>query len=425
MQQPAKRKKGRGGGNKAGWSLPDVIEEDLVEWLRGNSYLWLRSTKDYKRKKDSWQMKAEELNISLEHLQKWWKNLKDWYVKLLKKTSGQACKTLTGRDKWVLNSLSFYQSKYISCYVLLWFIFMYVRRFHYTNILLKTVILLLLFLAVTINSLFACPRPPLKFSNKIFITCFTGQMQVDLPDTLNTMARSGSASSSSAPAASTSRPLDEDDDEGMHILSDIESQEAQRARDTTTTTIKKTRQQKPEWTEQLLQHLQENHALLERVLLPQPQSLREAFIRYATDVFRTVSDEEYQELQFSFEETMRRIVARRAGAVPPPQASTSTAPPQASTSTAPPQASTSTAPPQGSTSTAPPQASTSTTPSLHQMTPLSSLSRYLWSPSSFYGMDHPPLPQIQPDESPSQQTTPRGMRMSADFTSHQLQEDFP
>ena len=224
-------------------------------------------------------------------------------------------------------------------------------------------------------------------------------MQVDLPDTLNTMARSGATSSSSAPAALTSSPLDEDDDEGMHILSDIESQEAQRARDTTTTTKKNTRQRKPEWTVQLMQHLQENHALLERVLLPQPQSLREAFIRYVTDVFRTVSDEEYQELQFSFEEAMRRIVARRAGAVPPPQASTSTAPPQASTSTA------------------PPQASTSTTPSLHQMTPLTSLSRYLWSPSTYYGMDHPPHPQLQPN-SPSQMslTTP------PDFTS---QQDLP
>ena len=232
-------------------------------------------------------------------------------------------------------------------------------------------------------------------------------MQVDVPDTLNTMARSGSASSSSAPAASTSRPLEEDDDEGLHVLSDMESQEAQRARDTTTTTptTKKTRQQKPDWTDQLLQHLKENQALLERVLLPQPQSLREAFIRYATDVFRTVSDEEYQELQFSFEETMRRIVARRSAAVPPPQDSTSTAPPQASTSTAPPQG--------------------STTPLLHQMTPMSGLSRYLFSPGSFYGMDHPPQPQFQPDhddESPSTLTTPRASRMSADFPS--IQEDF-
>ena len=240
---------------------------------------------------------------------------------------------------------------------------------------------------------------------------------MDLPDTLNTMARSGSTSSSSAPAALTSRPLDEDDDEGMHILSDIESQEAQRARDTTTTTKKKTRQQKPEWTEQLLQHLQENHALLERVLLPQPQSLREAFIRYATDVFRTVSDEEYQELQFSFEEAMRRIVARRAGAVPPPQASTSTAPPQASTSTTPPQA---------STSTTPSRPPTSSTPSLHQMTPMTNLSRYLWSPSTYYGMDHPPQPQLQPNsQSQISVTTPPDIRMSADFTSQQLQEDFP
>ena len=239
-------------------------------------------------------------------------------------------------------------------------------------------------------------------------------MQVDLPDTLNTMARSGSTSSSSAPAALTSRPLDEDDDEGMHILSDIESQEAQRARDTTTTTKKKTRQQKPEWTVQLIQHLQENHALLERVLLPQPQSLREVFIRYVTDVFRTVSDDEYQELQLLFEEGMRRIVARRAAAVPPPHTSASTAPPEASTTTAPPQTSTSTAPRQASTSTTPSRPTTSTTPSLHQLTPLTSFSRYLWSPSTYYGMDHPPQPQLQPN-SPSQMslTTP------PDFTSQQ------
>ena len=265
-------------------------------------------------------------------------------------------------------------------------------------------------------------------------------MQVEVPDTLNTMARSGSASSSSAPApvASTSRPLEQDDDE-VNVLSDIESQEAQRARDTTTTkpTSKKTRQQKPHWTEQLLQQMQENHALLQRVLLPQPNSLRESFIRYATDVLRSVSDTEYQELMCSFEDTMRRILSRRslaAAAVPPPQASTSSAPPQAIASTAPPQGitytappqqSTSTAPPhQQSTSTAPPQHSTSTTPPvLHQLmtSPSWSQARF-FSPNNFYGsllgLEHPPVPQYQPDildadmeedvnvESPSQPTTP-------------------
>ena len=110
MEQTTPAKKKKGGGNKAGWSLPDCVEQDLVEWLRANSYLWLRSTKDYKRKKEAWQHKVDELNIQLIHLEKWWKNLKDWYVKLKKKTSGQACKPLTGRDKWVQSSLSFYQS---------------------------------------------------------------------------------------------------------------------------------------------------------------------------------------------------------------------------------------------------------------------------------------------------------------------------
>ena len=205
-------------------------------------------------------------------------------------------------------------------------------------------------------------------------------MQVDLPDTLNTMARAGA---------------DEDDDEGMHILSDIESQEAQRARDTTTTTTKKTRQQKPEWTEQLMKHLQENHALLERVLLPQPQTLRETFIRYVTDVLRNVSDEQYEELQVSINDTLQRTLSRRPGAIPPPQASTSTAPPQTSSSTAPPQTSTSTGPPQDTSSTTP----------LHQLTPMTMLRPFFSSPY-YYGMDHPSQPLFQPSPSPMKLTTP-------------------
>ncbi|KAG0720306.1 hypothetical protein GWK47_048787 [Chionoecetes opilio] len=44
---------------------------------------------------------GQELGISLKHLQNWWKNVKDWYVKLSKRTSGQATKMLTERDKWV------------------------------------------------------------------------------------------------------------------------------------------------------------------------------------------------------------------------------------------------------------------------------------------------------------------------------------
>ena len=66
---PAKKKK-ESGVTRAGWSIPDTVEHELVEWLRSNSYLWLRSTKDYKRKKQAWQQKADELKISIVHLEK-------------------------------------------------------------------------------------------------------------------------------------------------------------------------------------------------------------------------------------------------------------------------------------------------------------------------------------------------------------------
>ena len=124
-QEPGRKKqKGKGKGKrkadgapKQAWSLPDEVQQDLVEWLQGNSYLWLRSTKDYHKKKSAWEMKAQEIGVTFKHLQNWWKNVKDWYVKLSKKTSGQATKLLTDRDKWVLKNIAFYKSKYMSLHL--------------------------------------------------------------------------------------------------------------------------------------------------------------------------------------------------------------------------------------------------------------------------------------------------------------------
>ena len=114
-QPPAKRPRRRGPLQRKqfGWSIPDHQEADLVEWLQANPYLWLRSTKDYHRKRAAWDQKAQELDIPLNHLQNWWKNVKDWYVKLSKKTSGQGAKNkvLTQRDNWVLKNIAFYKSK--------------------------------------------------------------------------------------------------------------------------------------------------------------------------------------------------------------------------------------------------------------------------------------------------------------------------
>ena len=106
--EPGKRKR------YSCWSFTDEQEQELVEWLQANTFLWLRSTKDYHRKKAAWEAKARDLGVSLKHLQNWWKNVKDWYVKLQKKTSGQATRVLTDRDKWILKNVAFYKSKYMS-----------------------------------------------------------------------------------------------------------------------------------------------------------------------------------------------------------------------------------------------------------------------------------------------------------------------
>ncbi len=102
---------------KKDWSLDAAIEEDILEWLKGNPYLWMRSKKGYKQKRAAWDMKALELGINVEHLEQWWKGIKDWYVKLSKKTSGQATKMLTERENWVLQHFGFYKGRYNFSYI--------------------------------------------------------------------------------------------------------------------------------------------------------------------------------------------------------------------------------------------------------------------------------------------------------------------
>lgn len=57
-------------------------------------------------------MKAAELGISEGHLECWWKGVKDWHVKLIKKRSDQATKIHTERENWVLKNVAFYKSNY-------------------------------------------------------------------------------------------------------------------------------------------------------------------------------------------------------------------------------------------------------------------------------------------------------------------------
>ena len=120
-------------------------------------------------------------------------------------------------------------------------------------------------------------------------------MPTDVPDTLNTMGRSEDTSSSAA-AASHSQPLDLEE----NILEDIELEEAQHAkkgrRKRRSTTADEA---EDDWTVELRTTMKSNQALLERLLVdrPQPQTRREAFIRYVSDVLRTAPEDEYQVMQ--------------------------------------------------------------------------------------------------------------------------------
>ena len=98
---------------KGTWTLSNEQEEEVVDWLRSNDFLWLRCSRDYHRKKAAWESKAMAMGITLEHLEKWWKNTKDWYIKIRKVKSGQGMKLYTERDRWLLTNLSFYKSKYL------------------------------------------------------------------------------------------------------------------------------------------------------------------------------------------------------------------------------------------------------------------------------------------------------------------------
>ena len=79
QQQAPTKKKGRGAAKRE-WTFPDAVEEDLVLWLKENPYLWERGRRSYHLKKKGWEDKARELETDYDHLSKWWKNLRDWYV---------------------------------------------------------------------------------------------------------------------------------------------------------------------------------------------------------------------------------------------------------------------------------------------------------------------------------------------------------
>ncbi|KAM4570219.1 uncharacterized protein PAE49_009429 [Odontesthes bonariensis] len=266
-QEPGRKKqkgKGKGKGKrkadgapKQAWSLPDEVQQDMVEWLQGNSYLWLRSSKDYHKKKSAWEMKAQEIGVTFKHLQNWWKNVKDWYVKLSKKTSGQATKLLTDRDKWVLKNIAFYKSS---------------------------------------------------------ITTEAPDTLVSLPRALSANATASSAASAAASTFHALPSLETHDsvESQFNILEEMELAAAEQGSTTSSRRCKRRRRdeeslEEESWMQELRSTMKANQALLEKLLeeRSKAQSDREAFTRYVSDTLLTAPQEQYSVMKELITDIMR------------------------------------------------------------------------------------------------------------------------
>ena len=108
------KRQGKKKGERKQYTVSEEHEDDVLEWLRENEYLWRkghRLYRDTKKKQAAWRDKAESLGYTAEVLQGWWKHMHSWYGKLHLKKSGQAAGKLTDREKYVMAKCSFLEGE--------------------------------------------------------------------------------------------------------------------------------------------------------------------------------------------------------------------------------------------------------------------------------------------------------------------------
>ena len=76
----------------------------MLEFLQENPIIWDTKKIDYRRtdkKMKLWADKAEELGKTVDHLQGWYRSLRDTHTRLDKTKSGDGAPDLTEREQWV------------------------------------------------------------------------------------------------------------------------------------------------------------------------------------------------------------------------------------------------------------------------------------------------------------------------------------
>lgn len=115
-QAPARGRKrqGKKTGERKQYTVSEEHEDDVLEWLRENEYIWRKGHRQYrdtKKKQAAWKDKAESLGYTAEVLLGWWKHMHSWYGKLHLKKSGQAAVRLTDREKYVMAKCTFLEGE--------------------------------------------------------------------------------------------------------------------------------------------------------------------------------------------------------------------------------------------------------------------------------------------------------------------------
>ena len=242
--RPVGKGKGKSKGKtiaKRNFSLEAKVEEDLMEWMAEHDEVWRRGHRLYKTRKQIWAAKADEMGLPLEHIMGWWKSIKDWYVRLTRNKSGQAAKKYTDREKFIVDSLQFYQTQLPST-----------------------------------------KSEPMK---NLALT--------------SSQATTSRVSDSEADSDQPASQLEEDDLETVERES---AKAAQTSSQTSRMNSKKRRKkevdQEEEWMKELRETMKANQQLLSQLIEEKPAaSEREAFIKYVADSLRAAPVDEYKEMR--------------------------------------------------------------------------------------------------------------------------------
>ena len=88
-------------------------EELMCEFLHANPMIWDIKKSDYRRldkKAKLWEDQANAMGRTMEHLQGWFKSLRDAHTRLHKKKSGDGAPVLTDREQWVKSNFEFHRN---------------------------------------------------------------------------------------------------------------------------------------------------------------------------------------------------------------------------------------------------------------------------------------------------------------------------